>query len=361
MASSELIDALVAAAPYPRIVPNGEIIDGSVLLQPFICKACPARRCAELHSTPKDFFASTCYRGVGTVLFTIEGKPHVFNGLRLDNPPPRLDRKLKRQLTTPELSVEQIRQWVWAASETAVAFVAAVEQAVNTSLGMFHDVQTSVTSIIRSGERWVAQQPGSTDEEKFASLSETQQTLIKATELLNARLKLMPLLANPAAAKYGQVRGRRIYSTVDFLQRVLRPVAATRNVRLNLHGHSIKTPTALDSFDTVPLVLLENAIKYSLPNKEVDIEVNDAGSGVSVSITSHSPYIPPDERQTMFDRGVRGEVAARVADTGSGIGLYMARIVAEAHGFRIVHTSDDRETIVNGVRYCSNTFSFKLT
>ena len=171
----------------------------------------------------------------------------------------------------------------------------------------------------------------------------------------------MPLLANPAAAAYGQIRGRRIYSTVDFLQRVLRPVAAAKSVRLNLRGHSVKTPTALDSFDTVPLVLLENAIKYSLPNKDVDIVVNDVGNAVSVSITSYSPYIPPEERQTMFDRGVRGEVAARVADTGSGIGLYMARIVAETHGFTIVHTSDDREMMVNGVRYCLNTFSFTLT
>jgi signal transduction histidine kinase len=361
MASSELADALVAGAPYPRIVPSGEIIDGSVLPQPFICKLCPERRCARLHDTPQDFFASNCYRGVGTVLFMVEGTPHVFNGLRLDSPAPTVERKLKRQLDSPELSVHQIRQWVLSASDAAVAFGAAVERAVNTSLGTFHDVQTSVTSIIRSGERLVSQATGTTYDEKFGNLSETQQTLIKAAELLNARLKLMPLLANPAAAAYGQLRSRRVYPLVDSLIRVLRPVAASRNVRLNLRGHSLNSRTAFDSFDTVPLVLLENAIKYSLPNETVDIEINDVPSGVRVAITSFSPYIPPSERDTIFQRGVRGVVAGQVADTGSGIGLYTARIVADAHGFKIVHTSDDRDIVVNRVRYCSNTFSFTLT
>jgi light-regulated signal transduction histidine kinase (bacteriophytochrome) len=185
--------------------------------------------------------------------------------------------------------------------------------------------------------------------------------LINATRLLDARLKRLPLLANPAAAAIGQRRVSDIFSRVDFLRRVLRPVATERSVRLDLSGLSYNRPTVFDSFDTVPSVLLENAIKYSLPSGIVTIVVRDVGDAVSVSVTSSSPYIPPRERETMFQRGVRGVVAAQVAQTGSGLGLYMAYSVAEAHGFQIVHTSDDANVDVNGVRYCSNTFSFTLT
>lgn len=361
MSIDAVIDALVNQSPYPVIARNEELMAGTVFPQPAICRECRARHCVALYKLETDFSAQICYRGVGTVSARIGSSRVVLNGLALDDPAPRLPRAMKRKLTTPRTPRAEIRQWIDAVNRAEQALSGLLGSSLTTALGMFHDVQTSVSAILRAAERMVAQQQGSSTEQKFESLTPTQQALVKSTELLNARLKLMPLLVNPAAAGYGQRRARPIHAVVESLVRALRPVAAYRHIQLKQSGRSFSSPPIYDSFDTVLLVVLENAIKYSQENQSVDIEIEDVGRGARVSIASFSPHIPLEERQRIFESGFRGTAAIRVADTGSGLGLHLARIVADAHGFKVLHESDEKDTTIGGVRYCLNTFSFTVT
>lgn len=360
MSIDAVIDALLMQSAYPVIARDQELVGGIVISQPPICRECPARHCVSLYKSEAEFSAQNCYRGVGTVAARIGSNRLVLNGLNLDDPAPKLRRALKRKLTTPRTRKVHVRQWVESLNRTEQALSGLLGSSLQAALGMFHDVQTSVSAILRSAERMVAQQSGGSSEQKFESLSPTQQSLIKATELLHARLKLMPLLVNPAAAAYGQKRARPIHAVIESLVRALRPVAATRRIQVKQSGRSFNSPAIYDSFETVPLVILENAIKYSAPDQSVDIEIEDVGRGVRISISSFSPYIAPDERQKIFESGYRGTAAMRVADAGSGLGLHLARIVADAHGFRLLCETDERDTVIGGIRYCSNAFVFTV-
>jgi two-component system sensor histidine kinase KdpD len=77
--------------------------------------------------------------------------------------------------------------------------------------------------------------------------------------------------------------------------------------------------------------LVENACKYSLPDSNIEINIQREGGGVAIRVSNDGSTVPYRERQRIFDRFYRGSNATR-AISGSGLGLYVARKIADAHG-----------------------------
>ena len=223
---------------------------------------------------------------------------------------------------------------------------------------MFHDVQTTLSALNRNTEAWVSEQPGDTRGQKTEALRPVELTIVKTVELLNERIRLMPLVANPAAASFGEKRRIRIYRACDRIVRILSPSAAMTGIRLHLTGTSFNEPECYDSFGTIPLVLLDNAIKYSLSEQPVDIAINDGpGSGeVTVDVSSWSPAIADGDRERIFEKGYRGDLAEKLAERGAGLGLYLGQTVATAHGTTIQHSGKKSGFSKDGIEYAENTF-----
>jgi signal transduction histidine kinase len=76
--------------------------------------------------------------------------------------------------------------------------------------------------------------------------------------------------------------------------------------------------------------LVRNALLYADHDRPVVVQVVPSEGYVLVKVSDRGPTIPGDERETIFDPFVRG----RSADGrhGNGLGLFVARRVAEAHG-----------------------------
>jgi two-component system phosphate regulon sensor histidine kinase PhoR len=81
--------------------------------------------------------------------------------------------------------------------------------------------------------------------------------------------------------------------------------------------------------------LVDNALKYGKGTKTVTVQVQMRGRDVAVSVSDQGPGVPPEERQKIFERFVRGEATRRQSGVrGSGIGLALVKHVAESHGGR---------------------------
>jgi two-component system, OmpR family, sensor histidine kinase SenX3 len=81
--------------------------------------------------------------------------------------------------------------------------------------------------------------------------------------------------------------------------------------------------------------LLENAVKYSKDNLQVQVKVTDIeGKYAAVRVSDQGPGIPQTELKRIFKRFYRvpGPLSTRVK--GTGLGLYIVRSVAKRHGGR---------------------------
>jgi signal transduction histidine kinase len=77
--------------------------------------------------------------------------------------------------------------------------------------------------------------------------------------------------------------------------------------------------------------LVRNALLYSGPDGVVTVRVEEEEAAVRVSVSDQGPGVPLAEREIIFDPFVRGGAGSR-ASGGSGLGLFITRRVAEAHG-----------------------------
>ncbi|GAA4426929.1 HAMP domain-containing sensor histidine kinase [Acidovorax lacteus] len=86
------------------------------------------------------------------------------------------------------------------------------------------------------------------------------------------------------------------------------------------------------------LLLLDNAVRYSHPGGIVhwSVQPDTAGRMVELRVQDEGIGIAPDELPQVFERHFRGAAARRHRASGSGLGLPIARALAQAHGGTLV-------------------------
>jgi signal transduction histidine kinase len=76
--------------------------------------------------------------------------------------------------------------------------------------------------------------------------------------------------------------------------------------------------------------LLENAVKYSRTGEAVDVRTWAEDGCVRVAVEDTGPGIPAEQHGLIFERFGRANVG--LGKPGTGLGLFIARSIAEAHG-----------------------------
>jgi signal transduction histidine kinase len=79
--------------------------------------------------------------------------------------------------------------------------------------------------------------------------------------------------------------------------------------------------------------LIENAVKWSPEGTEVCVTAS-ADGGVRIDVKDEGPGIPPEHHTLIFEKFGRANVGG-VAKPGTGLGLFIARSIAEAHGGKL--------------------------
>jgi heavy metal sensor kinase len=82
--------------------------------------------------------------------------------------------------------------------------------------------------------------------------------------------------------------------------------------------------------------LIENAIRHTPPGGEVRVRCTRDGASARIEVRDRGAGVPEALREQIFERFVRADPARGAADgSGAGLGLPIARWIAEAHGGKL--------------------------
>ena len=90
-----------------------------------------------------------------------------------------------------------------------------------------------------------------------------------------------------------------------------------------------------DAIGQALMNLLDNALKYSNGNKEIDVRVTTRGDEVRVAVRDHGIGIPDSEKKKIFEKFYRVGSGLVHDVKGSGLGLSIVQHVVQAHGGRV--------------------------
>lgn len=126
------------------------------------------------------------------------------------------------------------------------------------------------------------------------------------------------------------------------LGELVRSVVATGSLKAESLGIDLGAQTGaavmvqgdVEQLKALLINLVENALRYTPRGGVVDIEACWQDGHPTLRVVDSGPGIPPDERERVFDRFYRGQMAGahEREPGGSGLGLAIVRAVAERHG-----------------------------
>lgn len=94
--------------------------------------------------------------------------------------------------------------------------------------------------------------------------------------------------------------------------------------------------------------LIGNAIKYSPDGGAIRVSGKATADEIEVTVSDQGIGIPIEEQSRIFERFFRVDDAMSRRTQGTGLGLYIAKAIVEAHGGRIgVHSAPGRGTSVS--------------
>ena len=77
---------------------------------------------------------------------------------------------------------------------------------------------------------------------------------------------------------------------------------------------------------------IDNAVTFSPPDSPITIGLRRDGDDALIEVTDRGPGVPPDKREAVFERFADWRPSEYEDRPGAGLGLFITRAVARAHG-----------------------------
>ena len=200
-----------------------------------------------------------------------------------------------------------------------------------------HELRTPLTSILANLELLQASLEDPGREEERVMVDSALRSSSRMSRLVTDLLLL-------ARADAGRLAARTRCDLAEIAGNAAAEVAPTvgeRELRID-NARPLPVDGNPDELHRMVLNLLDNAVRHTPPGSAIELRLRAAGKDAVVEVADDGPGVPPQMREQIFDRFVRGEGPADTAVRGgSGLGLAIVHAVATSHGGSVEATASE--------------------
>ena len=202
-----------------------------------------------------------------------------------------------------------------------------------------HELKTPLTAMLVRNE--VALRKKSLPEEKAREVIEKNiEEILKMKELTASMLDV--------ARENGEPEKSTEISVPEFLadlKEKLAPIARERGVKVGTEmnlGKNLRASAAKNTLEQILTIFADNAMKYS-GEKIIYLRAGRRGKNVAFSVKDNGAGVKKEDQKRIFERFYQVDAArTRTEDkTSHGLGLAIAKNLAERQGYKIVLRSSE--------------------
>lgn len=346
--------------PILKIGQRNEIRDGVVLEAHSSCKKnCNSKSChnfyKQLESKTDGFY--TCPKGLTAYVSRANGLLVIYTSMRVKG---HYNKKATKDMSKSSSSNESfapaIGEDLFLRLKSCDFTIADQETIIERAKGihseLFHDIRKICAHIKNKSEDIIAFEDNTREIAENCDTFEVLQR-VKNIEALasvaTSRFDVYDISMNPEIMCLGQKRNRTVYKKFHKARYMLTNYLE-KNVTITMSGQSVFSHPIYQTFDVLPFILLENAIKYAPENSDVTVCFREEYNNLYVTIVSEGPTCTEEELPYLLAKGFRGANAKLTKVPGNGLGLSLAKEICDAHNIIMRINSNFNHTI-NGIPY----------
>lgn len=109
----------------------------------------------------------------------------------------------------------------------------------------------------------------------------------------------------------------------------------TKNHHINLKLDSVIANVDANAFDSILTNIVENAVKYSNSNSQINISLKDKGESFILTVADFGKGIEDENKLKIFNKFFREQNELTRQAKGTGLGLYIVNFLVEKHNGNI--------------------------
>jgi PAS domain S-box-containing protein len=225
-----------------------------------------------------------------------------------------------RHFITTIIDITERKQLEQAVEKARIDFLYAVSHELKTPLHVMRAAQEMIESL--------------PEERRFAQFRDYSD--VWRRNLMRLRFIIENLVDSQRLPGMGLKLDKRPANLMDLAREIaaeLEPVASARSVQFRFQeGSPPPVPMDRNAFRRLLENLLTNAVKFSRLGGQVEIRWRSEGETVCLDIADSGMGIDPQNMPFLFQPFYRSPEALKAGVQGTGLGLYVSQMIAEAHG-----------------------------
>jgi hypothetical protein len=352
------IELFSSISKYPFVHENG-FFNSKDLNQNKTCfDKCKEKDCVIfLNDNNDNGLEYVCSKGYNNYLISFPDFKCILNGLIFENNKtvPNGRKEVRKEWFVNKLSLVTFVEKLF---EIEKHIENRVLKSTEKNFSMFHDFKTSMTIFFNCTQDIINQLPGDNFLEKLENSDNSYRDLYNALELITSQLGMIDVILNPKSIEFGNKKRINIYRLFEKMKILFCHLSSKKEeINFKLISEAwVKDSYCYDSIEFIPLILLDNALKYSVKDSEVEIKFEQRHDNLKVIIKNIGPSVKDGNEKRIFEKFFRDDPAKTFSKEGIGMGLWIAQEILKKHDSELFYFKDKKESRPIGL----NVFEFDI-